>query len=123
MSEKQSAIDELFRSIRKDELTFGISSRGYRPQLYRGEVDKAAAEYASLRDENKRLMEMLKELAGDEPINQDEMGGCVWCGGPSGLPHRRGMYASADPKDHYPYCAWVKARAEVAAAEYPKKEE
>ena len=51
---------------------------------------------------------LLGQLAGPETINQDEMGGCVFCGGtPPGEPLG---YAERFLSDHNPGCAWVKAR-------------
>lgn len=59
-----------------------------------------------------RLRELLERLAPEEPMNQDEMGGCVWCGGPAGSSYG---YAGPDPKDHMPDCPYVAARALLAA--------
>ena len=57
---------------------------------------------------------LLERLASEEPINQDEQGGCVFCGGsPRSLArvgNKRSIYASADPKYHYSNCPWVEAR-------------
>ena len=59
------------------------------------------------------LLAALKLVAPDEPMNQDEQGGCVWCGG-----SKKGhMYAGADPKDHDADCPWVIARAALHKAE------
>lgn len=49
---------------------------------------------------------LLRALAPEDPINDDERGGCVWC---MGVP-RRGMYSTRDIADHRPGCPWVKAR-------------
>ena len=51
---------------------------------------------------------LLAKLAPKKPINQDELGGCVWCGGhPPGSTYG---YAGRDLADHKPGCPWVKAR-------------
>jgi hypothetical protein len=51
---------------------------------------------------------LLAALAPEEPLNNDEMGGCMHCGGePPG--HRYG-WAGRFLEDHRPGCAWVKAR-------------
>lgn len=55
-------------------------------------------------------MRLLERLAPPEPMNQDEQGGCVWCGGAVD----GSMYATADPKDHAADCPWVEARALLA---------
>ena len=52
----------------------------------------------------------LDAVSGEEPINQDEQGGCVWCGGSA----RRSSYAGSDPKHHSQDCAWVIARTTLA---------
>jgi len=51
---------------------------------------------------------LLSLLAPEQPINQDEQGGCVWCGGfpPGGRYGYAGRYLS----DHKQQCPWVKAR-------------
>lgn len=61
-----------------------------------------------------RLRGLIARLAPEYPINQDEMGGCVWCcGHPEGEPYG---YASEDPKDHEDGCPWVEARALLTEA-------
>lgn len=63
------------------------------------------------RAEVERLRVMLTNACPEESMSQDEQGGCVWCAGPSGL--RKGAtyaWATNDPKDHYPDCAWLVAR-------------
>jgi hypothetical protein len=64
------------------------------------------------------LLEALEEACPPEPMNQDEQGGCVWCGGDSSMWRRKhgSMYASSDPRDHDKDCAWLKARAAIAKA-------
>lgn len=57
MSE-QSAIEKLLQTITEHELAFGVSSRGYKPEIYKSEVDAASAEYASLRE---RIAQLEKE--------------------------------------------------------------
>lgn len=50
------------------------------------------------------LRVLARRLAKAE-MNQDEQGGCVWCGG-----HMEGnLYARAVPEDHYADCAWRNA--------------
>lgn len=52
--------------------------------------------------------ELLESLAPEHPINQDEMGGCVFCAGtPPG--HEYG-YSGRFHTDHRPECPWVEAR-------------
>ena len=53
-------------------------------------------------------IELLNRIAPEEPINQDEQGGCVWCGGTP--PGSRWGYATADPKDHEYGCPWIEIR-------------
>lgn len=52
------------------------------------------------------LRDALAEVAPEEPINQDEMGGCIWCGGRQ----KRGLYTTSNPKHHSADCPWLKAR-------------
>ena len=57
-------------------------------------------------------MGLIRELADPnmtgEPINQDEQGGCVWCG--HGPPGQAYGYATSDSKDHH-CCPWIEAMA------------
>lgn len=53
------------------------------------------------------VRELIGRLAPETPMSQDEMGGCVWCGGPG----TNYAYATADPKDHEKDCPWVEARS------------
>ena len=52
----------------------------------------------------KALIEILQDLV-DDVINQDELGGCIYCGG-SG---KEGNYGYCDTSYdcHQPDCAWV----------------
>lgn len=51
---------------------------------------------------------LLEQLAPAQPVNQDELGGCVHCTGtPPGKPYG---YADRYLEDHEPGCPWVKAR-------------
>ena len=59
-----------------------------------------------------RLAEALDRACPEEPMNQDEMGGCVWCRKPLGK-HGWG-YASAKPSDHEEDCAWLSGRRTLA---------
>lgn len=65
---------------------------------------------------------LLEDLAPAEPVNDDETGGCVFCGGrPAGKPFGD---ASSDPSDHRPGCPWVKIRALLSGtAPQPAKQE
>lgn len=59
------------------------------------------------------LLELIKELAPEEPINQDELGGCIWCSGPMITSKKRKysqIYAERNISHHFPDCPWVKAR-------------
>lgn len=58
------------------------------------------------------VRELLERLAPEEPMNQDEQGGCVWCDGTGGTPYG---YAGTDPSDHAPDCPWVEARRLLGA--------
>jgi hypothetical protein len=52
---------------------------------------------------------LLNALAPEQPINQDEQGGCVWCGG---MPPRTSYgYARRVRDDHMWDCPWVSARS------------
>ena len=56
---------------------------------------------------------LLERLAPEDPMNQDEMGGCVWCAGNGGKKYGD---AGRDPEDHAADCPWVEARAMLNAA-------
>ena len=58
-------------------------------------------------ERTKALLEALEAVAPPEPMNQDEQGGCVWCGDSA----RGKLYCTDNPNSHAPDCAWVKARA------------
>lgn len=65
--------------------------------------------HETLEAEIVRLKALISRIAPEDPVSQDEMGGCVWCGGsPDGEPYG---YATDDPKDHEDDCPWVEARA------------
>lgn len=51
------------------------------------------------------LLDLIADLAPSEPMNQDEQGGCVWCGG---SPSAYG-YAGAREEDHAFDCPWLRA--------------
>ena len=51
---------------------------------------------------------LLEKLAPYSPMNQDEMGGCVFCGGMP--PGERYGYSGRFLSDHEKGCPWVKAR-------------
>lgn len=65
-------------------------------------------------------VELLEKLAPESPINQDELGGCVWCAGTP--PGEQYGYAGADPADHEHDCAWVVARALLNAPPSPTQQ-
>jgi hypothetical protein len=76
------------------------------------------AELAKVQAERDELLAVLPLVAPEEPMNQDEMGGCVWCGGtPPGEEHG---YAGADPAHHEADCGWITARAAIARTEGEK---
>jgi hypothetical protein len=51
---------------------------------------------------------LLSSLAPSEPINNDEIGGCIFCRGmPPGTEYG---YSKRFLTDHTKACAWVKAR-------------
>jgi len=53
-------------------------------------------------------IEILKLVAPDQPMNQDEQGGCVWCAGtPIGNTYG---YATDNPNNHTTDCPWILAR-------------
>ena len=51
---------------------------------------------------------LLHKLAPEDPINQDEQGGCVFCSGKP--PGQQYGYADRYLSDHERGCPWVKAR-------------
>jgi hypothetical protein len=57
---------------------------------------------------NEETRLLLEALAPYSPINQDEQGGCVWCGG--GEPGRRYSNAYRYLTDHDHDCPWLQAR-------------
>ena len=62
--------------------------------------------------EHAKVLAALEAVAPEEPINQDEQGGCVWCGGtPLGSPYG---YATSDRTHHEKDCGWVLARDAIA---------
>ncbi len=72
-------------------------------------VARLNKEIARLKRQRDELLAMLERACPEDPMNQDELGGCVWCG--QGPPGEQYGYAGADPNHHNPNCAWVKARA------------
>lgn len=57
------------------------------------------------KNDKKELVTLLTELVGDYPMNQDELGGCVWCGG-SGKEGQWG-YCDESYDCHMADCPWV----------------
>jgi len=49
---------------------------------------------------------LLSELAPDHAMNQDEQGGCVWCGQNAAGQ----IYCNENPESHEKDCPWVQAR-------------
>ena len=58
------------------------------------------------------VLAALETVAPEEPINQDEQGGCVWCGGTP--PGEMYGYATSDRTHHDKDCGWVLAREAIA---------
>lgn len=56
--------------------------------------------------EKEKLIQLLGGLVGEYPLNQDEMGGCVWCGG-SGKEGTYG-YCTEEYDCHQGDCPWVR---------------
>ena len=57
---------------------------------------------------SERMRNLLCRLAPGDPINQDEQGGCVWCGGTP--PGRAYGYSARYRSDHSVDCPWLEAR-------------
>ncbi len=78
----------------------------------RAHADRALllAEVERLKEAAQKFRDLVDDLSGEEPMSQDEMGGCVWCGG---TPPDKGhyAYATAEPDSHDPECPWLLARA------------
>lgn len=60
---------------------------------------------------------LLELLAPKQPINDDDQGGCIWCGWSEemkyyslGQENKGSMYADNNPENHRPDCPWVLAR-------------
>lgn len=104
-------LEAIRRRHGSDHLHLRYDSREYRELYENAHADRATLLQAidALKAENERLRKLLDDVTGAEPINQDEMGGCVFCGGtPIGKPYG---YATANPDDHDPECVWIEARA------------
>lgn len=56
-------------------------------------------------------VELLRSLAPEAGMDQDEQGGCVWCGGSAS-----GLYSRPVAEDHYDSCPWLAARRLLAAS-------
>lgn len=80
----------------------------YKDVWTRKSVERAVADAALPPGYVAVPLELLERLAPEDPMNQDEMGGCVWCAGDGG---KRYGDAGRDPADHNPDCPWVAARA------------
>lgn len=74
------------------------------------QLRKRIAEQAAQLEQARDVM---LNVAPDEPMNQDEQGGCVWCGGKP--PRKQYGYATSNPKHHSNDCPWIAARAWLAA--------
>ncbi len=74
------------------------------------QLDAARVELVAERAKAQEFRYLVDILSGEEPTSQDEMGGCVWCGG---SPPDKGhyAYATAEPDSHDPECPWLLARA------------
>ena len=60
---------------------------------------------------------LLELLAPEQPINDDESGGCIWCGWSESLMYFLqekkdigSIYADNRPETHRSDCPWVQAR-------------
>lgn len=74
-------------------------------ETYRAELSASQAQNAVPRD-------ALEESCPEEPMIQDEQGGCVWCGGnppckPLNLPRKQ---------DHSSRCGWIAGRAALSSS-------
>jgi hypothetical protein len=82
--------------------------------------------HEALRRQVATLRDALANACPEIPMNQDEQGGCVWCGGDGKRKVRGGyrgsIYATADPADHAADCEWVAARALLAADQDTKEQ-
>jgi hypothetical protein len=59
----------------------------------------------------------LEECAPEDPMTQDDQGGCVWCGA-SG-PH--GTFDPPEPQNHDRGCGWLKARHALSAIDEARR--
>ena len=69
---------------------------------------QSQTEVAQLRSEVAMLHDALYNALPEDAVNQDEMGGCIFCGKSVGK-HGYG-YATNAPKDHEEDCAWFVGR-------------
>ena len=56
-------------------------------------------------------VELLRSLAPEAGMDQDEQGGCVWCGGSAS-----GLWSRPIAEDHRDSCPWLAARRLLAAS-------
>ena len=66
---------------------------------------EAALEYAA--NLKAEAIAVLEVVADDDPMVQDEQGGCVWCGVDD---RRRPFCAPRNPEKHDATCGWALAR-------------
>lgn len=78
---------------------------------------KMASKYSVLLAENIALYDLIAQLAPEEPINNDEQGGCVWCSynerqwfHETDKSERGSMYCDKRPETHKPDCPWLIAQ-------------
>lgn len=81
------------------------------------ELQKVTNKYNVLLLENVALYDLISQLAPEKPINDDEQGGCVWCGHSeeqwfyeTGKSERGSMYCDKRPETHKPDCPWLIAQ-------------
>jgi hypothetical protein len=78
------------------------------PRWEAWQLAKQANEIARLNTENAQLREALENVLGDAPFNNDEMGGCLFCGNSNRV--SSSAYVGADPADHMEDCHWIVAK-------------
>ena len=80
-------------------------------------IIRTACDLGAVTAQRDELLAVLEQLAPAQPMNQDEMGGCVWCGGTP--PGDRYGNAGSDQTHHDADCPWLKARALLAKHQPP----
>lgn len=94
---------------------------GFCPPAVERDIDRASGVLETLRSmcvasefgardlasQVKQLKALIARLAWDEAMNDQEMGGCIFCNGRA----PRSYWSTNDPSSHKPDCPWVEARA------------